>query len=84
MLGISEDITDRKAVEAELEQHRHHLEALVATRTAELEMANQSLSQAKTGAADVANVTKSAFLANMSHEIRTPINGIIGVANPAP
>ena len=80
LLGISEDITERKAAEAELEQHRHNLEALVATRTAELEMANQSLSQAKT-VADAANVTKSAFLANMSHEIRTPINGIIGIAN---
>ncbi|MBI5163172.1 MAG: PAS domain S-box protein [Magnetospirillum sp.] len=31
--GISTDITGRKAAEAELERHRHHLEALVAERT---------------------------------------------------
>ena len=80
LLGISEDITERKAAEAELEHHRHHLEELVATRTAELEIVNLSLTQAKI-AADAASVAKSAFLANMSHEIRTPINGIIGMAN---
>ena len=41
------------------------LEALVASRTAELASANKA---------------KSAFLANMSHELRTPLNGVIGYA----
>ena len=67
------DITARKVAEAELEQHRHHLEELVLSRTIEL-------AQAK-NAAEAANVAKSAFLANMSHEIRTPMNGIIGMAS---
>jgi len=34
------DITDRKLAEAELEQHHLHLEELVASRTAELNIAN--------------------------------------------
>lgn len=32
------------------------------------------------GAAEAANIAKSAFLATMSHEIRTPLNGILGMA----
>ncbi len=67
-LAIKEDITERKRVDAELDRHRHHLEELVAERTAQLEKANQA---------------KSTFLANMSHEIRTPMNAIIGLTHLA-
>jgi diguanylate cyclase (GGDEF)-like protein/PAS domain S-box-containing protein len=42
-MGISRDITDRKRVELELEEHRVRLEELVAKRTAELSQANALL-----------------------------------------
>jgi len=41
--AIVRDITERKRMDAELERHRHHLEDLVASRTAELEAANRRL-----------------------------------------
>jgi PAS domain S-box-containing protein len=67
------DISERKRADIELEQHREHLEELVASRTTELAQAKE--------AAEAASIAKSSFLANMSHEIRTPMNGIIGMAH---
>ncbi len=72
-VAVKEDITEKKRLGLELDQHRHHLEELVETRT-------QELSEAM-AAANAANAAKSAFVANMSHEIRTPLNAILGLTH---
>jgi len=71
----NQDITDRKQAEAELDQYRLHLEAMVEERTAALSIAKE--------AAEAANRAKTTFLATMSHELRTPMNGIMGMTGLA-
>ena len=67
MVGIHEDITDKKLIEQELMgKYKDLIE-----KYKELELLKEE--------AENANRAKSQFLANMSHEIRTPMNGIFGV-----
>jgi len=85
LLGIFADITEQKHAEQQIHELNASLERRVAVRTAELAVANTSLSASLAEltlakqAAEAATVAKSAFLANMSHEIRTPMNAIIGL-----
>lgn len=86
-------LMEKRQVEADLWQHRLHLEELVTKRTDELAEANRHLRQdvverkriqaelthAK-AAAEKANLAKSNFISRMSHELRTPLNAILGFA----
>jgi PAS domain S-box-containing protein len=67
VLGIFEDITERKQIDAQIKAYAE-----------ELVQKNSTLDRALVDA-EAAVLAKSAFLATMSHEIRTPMNGVIGM-----
>ncbi len=71
-VGILHDITTQKAAEAELRQHRDHLDGLVRARTAELEAAHAEVGRAR-DLAEQASEAKSRFLAAASHDLRQPL-----------
>ncbi|MEZ5070987.1 MAG: PAS domain S-box protein [Bacteroidales bacterium] len=63
MLGTIQDITDRKAIEAEVQRIHADLERRIEQRTSELKQANQEL---------------EAFTYSVSHDLRAPIRHIQG------
>ena len=70
---IVRDITLQKRAEASIKQINVELEAQVAERTNELNIAHQK--------AVKSSAFKSAFISSVSHEMRTPLNGMIGTLN---
>ncbi|MEI8175304.1 MAG: PocR ligand-binding domain-containing protein [Candidatus Omnitrophota bacterium] len=61
MVGIVQDITERKKVQEELAKYRYHLEELVKERTNKLEEANKEL---------------DAFSYSVSHDLKAPLRAL--------
>jgi len=70
--GMMQDVSEARAAQRALKDHRDRLEEEVQLRTMELAAErNKANHQAE---------LKSQFLANMSHEIRTPLNAVLGLS----
>ena len=83
VVGVSNDITERKHAEELLKEQNLQLERQYEEYmqlNEVLRATNYDLENAKEKAEE-SDKLKTAFLQNMSHEIRTPLNGILGFSN---
>lgn len=80
LIAVIRDITERKKIEKELENHRQNLEYTVESRTAELSLSMEKLMDANLRLQE-ANNMRSRFISSMSHELRTPLSAILGYAD---
>lgn len=71
-LGITRDMTERRAQEVALRELNATLDQRVRERTQQLEAANSALERSARA--------KDEFLATMSHELRTPLVGVLNMA----
>ena len=73
VLQLTQALSEKWHLTAAAALKLDELEAMVASRTAELQRAKE--------AAEQSNRAKNIFLATISHEIYTPLNGVLGMAS---
>lgn len=82
-IAVKEDITERKKVEAQLNEYKDHLEELVINRTKELEQTTEKLKNANLKLQGIVereqelSQMKDEFTSNVNHELRTPLTSLL-------